>query len=198
MSDQGGPNFLMFFTALFDGLGVTTGLWHMSDTWMTHKTQGFLQLPPTVQRHTISKAFDLGSDCEGECLFASPVMSCPMFLCYRYSDAVCYHSHEALLFIPLFSSGRPFKIVCVLGIISPSTVLGKETGRKPAAKATWAEQAWDSSLLQCSAIPDDSVVHVSIFLCTPIYLHSPQHLPLLDFHLFFHLPYLFLSVLTWS
>lgn len=69
--------------------------------------------------------------------------------------------------------------------ISPSTVVGRETWRKPAAKVTWAEQAWwDSSLLQCSVIPDDSVVHVSIFLCIPICLHSPQH-PLLDFHSFF-------------
>lgn len=75
--------------------------------------------------------------------------------------------------------------------VFPCAVVGRETGRKSAAKATWAEQAWwDSNLLQCSVIPDYSVVCLHLFTYTS--------LPPSSFSSFFHLPHLFLSVLTWS
>ena len=47
-------------------------------------------------------------------------------------------------------------------IVFPCAVVGRETARKSAAKPTWAEPNWwDSSLLQRSVIPDDTMVCLS-------------------------------------
>lgn len=47
-------------------------------------------------------------------------------------------------------------------IIFPCAVFGRETASKSAAKPTWAEPNWwDSSLLQCSVIPNDTTVCLS-------------------------------------
>lgn len=54
-------------------------------------------------------------------------------------------------------------------IIFPCAVVGRETERKSAAKPTCAEPNWwDSSLLQCSVIPDDTMLCLSpsFSLCT--------------------------------
>ena len=50
-------------------------------------------------------------------------------------------------------------------IIFPCAVVGRETAMKSAAKPTWAElNWWDSRLLQCSVIPDDTMLSLSILL----------------------------------
>lgn len=53
-------------------------------------------------------------------------------------------------------------------IIFPCAAVGNKTAQKSPAKLTWAEPNWrDSSLLQCSVIPDDMMVCLSPCVCLP-------------------------------
>lgn len=53
-------------------------------------------------------------------------------------------------------------------IIFPCAAVGNETAQKSPAKLTWAEPNWrDSSLLQCSVIPDDMMVCLFLCVCLP-------------------------------